>query len=176
MLPRCTGLPKINKERCPMRPIVSAIGSPLYSLVKELSRILTPLLTGHTQHMYTAKNSSLCWESPRDPDHTWGQTGQLWCDQPLHSSPNWWSPEDLLSNFGPFSPSVFSAEKAFEVETSWVYNLPVKYFAHLIDFCSNTVIVGRAGETARLNWRSSTAQRTKLQCHFHVFHCRFYMD
>ena len=26
--------------------------------------------------------------------------------------------------------------KAFEVKTSRVYNLPVVYFAHLIDFCS----------------------------------------
>ena len=26
--------------------------------------------------------------------------------------------------------------KAFEVETSRVYTLPVAYFAHLIDFCS----------------------------------------
>ena len=36
-----------------MRPIVSAIGSPMYGLAKELSQILT-LLAGHTEH--TMKN------------------------------------------------------------------------------------------------------------------------
>ena len=36
-----------------MRPIVSAIGSPMYGLAKELSQILAPL-AGHTEH--TMKN------------------------------------------------------------------------------------------------------------------------
>lgn len=44
-----------------MRPIVSAIGSPSYSLAKELSRILTP--TGHMQ--YTVKNSAVFAERIR---------------------------------------------------------------------------------------------------------------
>ena len=56
------GLPKIHKEGCPMRPTVSAIGSPSYSLAKELSRILTPL-TGHTQ--YTVKNYTVLAERIR---------------------------------------------------------------------------------------------------------------
>lgn len=36
------GLPKVHKEGTPMRPIVSAIGSPTHKLAKELARILSP--------------------------------------------------------------------------------------------------------------------------------------
>ena len=46
--PQINGLPKVHKEGTPMRPIVSAIGSPSYNLAKELARILTPL-AGSTQ-------------------------------------------------------------------------------------------------------------------------------
>ena len=53
--PQLYGLPKIHKEGVPMRPIVSAVGSPCYGLAKELARILTPL-TGHNG--YTVKNST----------------------------------------------------------------------------------------------------------------------
>ena len=49
------GLPKVHKEGTPMRPIVSAIGSPSYNLAKELARILTPLAS-NTPHLM--KNSS----------------------------------------------------------------------------------------------------------------------
>ena len=41
--PQIYGLPKIHKEGLPLRPIVSAIGSPTYRLAKSLARILTPL-------------------------------------------------------------------------------------------------------------------------------------
>ena len=42
-LPQLYGLPKVHKDGIPLRPIVSAIGSPTYSLSKELARILSPL-------------------------------------------------------------------------------------------------------------------------------------
>lgn len=41
--PQIYGLPKIHKEGVPLRPIVSAIGSPTYQLAKELAKILRPL-------------------------------------------------------------------------------------------------------------------------------------
>ena len=41
--PQIYGLPKIHKDGIPLRPIVSAIGSPTYQLAKTLARILTPL-------------------------------------------------------------------------------------------------------------------------------------
>ena len=53
--PQMYGLPKVHKEGTPMRPIVSAIGSPSYNLAKELARILTPL-AGNTPH--TVRNSA----------------------------------------------------------------------------------------------------------------------
>ena len=37
------GLPKINKENVPLRPIMSATGSPRYELSKYLANILSPL-------------------------------------------------------------------------------------------------------------------------------------
>ena len=41
--PQIYGLPKIHKEGIPLRPIVSAIGSPTYRLAKKLAKILSPL-------------------------------------------------------------------------------------------------------------------------------------
>ena len=49
------GLPKIHKDGTPLRPIVSAIGSPTYGLAKKLAQILTPL-AGKTDSY--VKNSS----------------------------------------------------------------------------------------------------------------------
>jgi hypothetical protein len=43
--PRFYGLPKIHKPGCPLRPIVSYVGSPLYLLSQYLSQVLQPLLT-----------------------------------------------------------------------------------------------------------------------------------
>ncbi|KAK9874835.1 hypothetical protein WA026_005651 [Henosepilachna vigintioctopunctata] len=40
--PRLYGLPKIHKPDVPLRPIVSAIGSPTYNLAKHLTRLLQP--------------------------------------------------------------------------------------------------------------------------------------
>ena len=45
--PQLHGLPKVHKVGVPLRPIISTIGSPTYSLSKVLARILTPLV-GHT--------------------------------------------------------------------------------------------------------------------------------
>ena len=40
LLPRAYGLPKVHKEGCPLRVIVSSINSPLYSLASYLHKIL----------------------------------------------------------------------------------------------------------------------------------------
>ena len=53
--PQLSDLPKIHKDGVPMRPIVSAIGSPCYNLAKELARILTPLAG---RNGYSEKNST----------------------------------------------------------------------------------------------------------------------
>ena len=53
--PQLYGLPKIHKKDTPLRPIVSATGSPTYNLAKLLAKILTPL-TGKTESY--VKNSS----------------------------------------------------------------------------------------------------------------------
>ena len=41
-VPRLYGLPKIHKANIPLRPIVSAVGSPTYDLAKYLSSLLQP--------------------------------------------------------------------------------------------------------------------------------------
>ena len=62
------GLPKIHKENIPLRPIMSAIGSPTYELSKYLANILSPL----QNNKYTVKNSAPFVEKIRtmsvDPD------------------------------------------------------------------------------------------------------------
>ena len=40
--PQLDGFPKIHKEDIPLRPIVASIGSPTYSIEKELARIISP--------------------------------------------------------------------------------------------------------------------------------------
>lgn len=52
--PRFYGLPKIHKADNPLRPIVSAIGSPTYSLAKFVTSIISPLM-GNTSSF--VKNS-----------------------------------------------------------------------------------------------------------------------
>ena len=47
------GLPKVHKENCPIRPILSAIGTAGYNLSKFLLQFLTPL----TSNSYTVKDS-----------------------------------------------------------------------------------------------------------------------
>lgn len=47
------GLPKIHKEGCPIRPILSACNTPQYSLAKYLVPILSPL----TKNIYTTPDS-----------------------------------------------------------------------------------------------------------------------
>ena len=48
-IPRFYGLPKIHKQDCPLRPIVSAIGSISYETAKFVAKIIAPL-EGTTQH------------------------------------------------------------------------------------------------------------------------------
>ena len=43
------GLPKIHKTNCPLRPITSFIGSPLYNLSKLLSKSMQKTV-GHTEY------------------------------------------------------------------------------------------------------------------------------
>ena len=45
------GLPKVHKKDTPLRPIVSSIGSVTYETVKELSRILKPLVGRSPHHV-----------------------------------------------------------------------------------------------------------------------------
>ena len=47
--PKFYGLPKIHKIDCPLRPITSFIGSPLYNLSKLLSRSMQKTV-GHTEY------------------------------------------------------------------------------------------------------------------------------
>ena len=62
------GLPKIDKDNVPLRPIMSAIESPTYELSKYLANILSPL----PNNKYTVKNSAFFVEKIRtmsvDPD------------------------------------------------------------------------------------------------------------
>lgn len=52
--PKLYGLPKIHKPECPLRPIVSFIGSPTYNLSKYLVELISPL-TGNNN--LTLRNS-----------------------------------------------------------------------------------------------------------------------
>jgi hypothetical protein len=53
-LPYAYGLPKVHKPDCPLRPIISSIGSPSYNLSKKLASILSPYLgsfsAAHLRH------------------------------------------------------------------------------------------------------------------------------
>lgn len=40
LAPRLYGLPKTHKNNCPMRPVTSFIGSPIYNLTQFMSKIL----------------------------------------------------------------------------------------------------------------------------------------
>lgn len=53
--PRLYGLPKIHKTDVPLRPIVSAIGSPTYTLAKHLTTLLQPVVGTCEHHV---KNST----------------------------------------------------------------------------------------------------------------------
>jgi hypothetical protein len=61
--PRLYGLPKIHKEECPLRPIVSTMGSPTYNLAKYLAKHLQTYV-GHTDSF--VKNSLHFVESIRN--------------------------------------------------------------------------------------------------------------
>ena len=54
ILPRAYGLPKIHKPDCPLRVIVSSIGSPLHPLAKFLQKIIEKSLPKSSSHI---KNS-----------------------------------------------------------------------------------------------------------------------
>ena len=58
--PRLYGLPKIHKERVPLRPTVNNIGAPTYQLYKHLSGLLNPLTRETAHHI---KNSFLFIET-----------------------------------------------------------------------------------------------------------------
>ncbi|XP_072050005.1 uncharacterized protein [Amphiura filiformis] len=52
--PKFYGLPKVHKDACPLRPIVSSCGSITYNTAKFISKILSPLVGGTPRHL---KNS-----------------------------------------------------------------------------------------------------------------------
>ena len=54
--PRLYGLPKIHKENVPCRPIVSSIGSPTYTLAKEMARVLSPLAGSSNSYIRNSKH------------------------------------------------------------------------------------------------------------------------
>ena len=53
--PKLYGLPKVHKEGCPLRPILSMVGSPQHKLAKFLIDLLAPIL--HKFSAYTVKDS-----------------------------------------------------------------------------------------------------------------------
>ena len=50
-VPKFYGLPKIHKLDTPLRPIVSSCGSVTYSVAKELTKILKPLVGKSAHHI-----------------------------------------------------------------------------------------------------------------------------
>ena len=50
IIPRLYGLPKIHKEGCPMRPILSMVGSPQHRLAKFLANTLKPIEEFYCRH------------------------------------------------------------------------------------------------------------------------------
>ena len=56
--PRFYGLPKIHKEGYPLRPIVSAIGSPTYKLAKFVASIIKPLMGNTSSFVKNSKHFS----------------------------------------------------------------------------------------------------------------------
>ncbi|XP_072023469.1 uncharacterized protein [Amphiura filiformis] len=52
--PKFYGLPKVHKDACPLRPIVSSCGSITYNTAKFISKILSPLVGSTPRHL---KNS-----------------------------------------------------------------------------------------------------------------------
>lgn len=67
--PRLYGVPKIHKTGIPLRPIVSTIGAPTYSLPKYLVRLLKPMVGGcvHVKDSIIFANTVDCLRvSPSD--------------------------------------------------------------------------------------------------------------
>ena len=54
--PKYYGLPKIHKEGIPLRPIISTRGSVIYETLKELARILKPLVGRSPHHIQNTKD------------------------------------------------------------------------------------------------------------------------
>ena len=56
--PRFYGLPKIHKPETPLRPIVSAIGSPTYQLAKYVTSLISPLSGNFDTFVQNSKHFS----------------------------------------------------------------------------------------------------------------------
>ena len=54
--PKFYGLPKVHKERVPLRRIVSSRGAVSYETAKELARILKPLVGRSPHHVHNTRN------------------------------------------------------------------------------------------------------------------------
>ena len=50
------GLPKVHKVGIPLKPIVSAIGSPTYQLAKELCCILSPIAGKSNSYIHNSSH------------------------------------------------------------------------------------------------------------------------
>ncbi|XP_064462023.1 uncharacterized protein LOC135372308 [Ornithodoros turicata] len=61
--PKIYGLPKVHKNNCPLRPIVSFIGAPSYNVSKFLAELLAPLMYKNDR---SVKNSAEFCELIRD--------------------------------------------------------------------------------------------------------------
>ena len=54
--PRFYGLPKIHKPSCPLRPIVSSIGSVGHALAGEIAKVLSPMVGQTCHHVRNSKD------------------------------------------------------------------------------------------------------------------------
>ncbi len=80
--PRLYGLPKIHKQEVPLRPIVSAIGSPTYALSKYLCSLLRPHI-GKTK-TFIKRFGAFCGKTADSDNTTWRSTRQLRCGIAFH--------------------------------------------------------------------------------------------
>ena len=81
--PKFYGLCKIHKQDTPLRPIVSSCGSVTYSVAKELSKILKPLVGKSSHHINSIQDFRT---GQKCNIITWGMPQLLWCFSAVHLS------------------------------------------------------------------------------------------
>ena len=89
--PRFYGLPKIHKPDTPLRPIVSAIGSPTYSLARFVTIIISPLAGNTALYVKNSKHfTGMISDEAVNKDEVMDRT-------PInHQSPSHLSPNNVL--------------------------------------------------------------------------------